>query len=208
MIRGQGTAVRTTLLGLAGAFALAAAVPAARAQVSEPSAVVAPAPAPAWADFAHGRVEANGVRLAYREAGRGTPIVLVHGWLGTSHSWRGVAPLLARTHRVVVLDVRGNGASDKPAEGYDGRTLARDLRGLIQELELERPVIVGHDMGALPVLLLGARHPEELSGIGYLDEPLPGVNLDEFTDFRQELGGGFWWFGFNATPGLAEMLIV
>ena len=118
--------------------------------------------------FRSGKVPANGITLHYVEAGEGPPILLIHGWLGTSYHWRRVMPLLAARRRVVALDMRGYGDSDKPYGGYDGLTLAEDLRQASALLGLERPVVVGHDMGALPALLsLGsvlAIEPSDPSG--------------------------------------------
>lgn len=159
-----------------------------------------------WKKFSKTRVKANGVELCCYRAGRGAPVLLLHGWMGKAYSWRKVAPLLAERFTVVVPDQRGYGESDKPATGYDGRTLKNDARALTAALGLERPLVVGHDMGALPAFLYAAEHPDEVSGLAYLDEPLPGYNLDGYTTFAPPIGG-FWWFGFNWTPGLSELLL-
>jgi pimeloyl-ACP methyl ester carboxylesterase len=154
----------------------------------------------------NGKLFVNGVNLHFATAGSGPPILLVHGWLGSSHHWRKLMPLLAGRHTVLALDVRGYGESDKPYSGYDGRTIAADILGLSGQLGLERPIVVGHDMGALPALLLAAEHPEVVSGLVYVDEPLPGYNLDRFTAFSEENPFVYWWFAFNAQPHLPAAL--
>jgi pimeloyl-ACP methyl ester carboxylesterase len=154
----------------------------------------------------HGNVPANGVTLHFAMAGQGPPILLVHGWMGSSYHWRKVMPLLAERHRVVAIDARGYGESDKPYEGYDGRTIAEDLRQVIATLGLDRPIVIGHDMGALPALLLAAESPESVRGLVYVDEPLPGYNLDQFTAFRKENPFVYWWFAFNAQPHLPALM--
>lgn len=159
-----------------------------------------------WRDFKKSRVKVGGVDLTYWRAGRGAPVLLLHGWMGKAYSWRKLAPLLAEHATVVVPDLRGYGESDKPASGYDGRILKDDVRGLISALKLEKPFVVGHDMGALPAFLYAAEHPDEVSALAYLDEPLPGYNLDGYTTFGPPIGG-FWWFGFHWTPGLSELLL-
>lgn len=156
--------------------------------------------------FRSGKVPANGVTLHYVEAGAGPPILLVHGWLGTSYHWRRVMPLLAARHRVVALDMRGYGDSDKPYGGYDGLTLAEDLRQASAMLGLDRPVVVGHDMGALPALLFAAGSPDAVRGLVYVDEPLPGYNLDRFTAFTRENPFVYWWFAFNAQPRVPALM--
>lgn len=153
-----------------------------------------------------GKIRVNDVTLSFTMAGEGVPILLVHGWMGTSYHWRKVMPLLALRHKVVAIDVRGYGDSDKPLIGYDGETIAEDLRQLSEALGLDRPIVVGHDMGALPALLLTARHPEAIRALVYVDEPLPGYNLDRFTAFSKENPFVYWWFAFNAQPHLPALM--
>jgi pimeloyl-ACP methyl ester carboxylesterase len=155
------------------------------------------------------RVSTQGITYSVTTAGDPTQpcVVLLHGWLGTSHSWRKIVPLLAPTHFVVVPDMRGHGASDKPETGYDGASLAADVRGVLDALGVERAHVVGHDMGALVALVFAGQFPERTRSLTYLDEPLVGFNLDRFTVYREETHGGYWHFGFNSAPGLAELLL-
>lgn len=158
-------------------------------------------------DFEHHRAYVNGVRLHFRKAGSGDPVLLLHGWLGTSYTWRKVAPALAQHYTVIVPDLRGYGDSEKPETGYDGLNQVEDMRQLLQQLDLIQPHVVGHDMGALPAYLYAATYPEEVKSLVYLDEPLPGFNLHEFTVFSRETFGGYWHFGFNYAKDLPELLI-
>lgn len=137
----------------------------------------------------------------------GQAIVLMHGWLGTSHTWRKLAPLLSKDRFVIVPDMRGYGGSDKPDTGYDAATLSADIRGLMRHFGIRKAHIVGHDMGALVAFVFAGTHPEATLSMTYLDEPLVGFNLDQFTTYREETYGGYWHFGFNTAPGLAELLI-
>ena len=160
-------------------------------------------------DFKHDKLFINGNRIHIRTAGEGTPILLVHGWLGTSYTWRKVAPMLVENgYQVICPDMRGYGDSDKPLNGYDGLTLVEDLRAIISQLGITQKVhVVGWDMGALPTFLFAAHFPDEVASITYLDEPLPSVNLHEFTTFKKETHGGYWHFSFNSTNDFPEMLI-
>src|SRR4051812_39982314 len=89
------------------------------------------------------------IRLSYRTWGdSGPPVVLVHGLASSLHIWDFVAPLLAEKFSVVAYDQRGHGLSDKPNDGYDLATMVADLEGLISELRLDKPVIIGHSWGA------------------------------------------------------------
>jgi pimeloyl-ACP methyl ester carboxylesterase len=87
-------------------------------------------------------------------------VVLMHGWMGTSHTWRKLAPLLAADRFVIVPDMRGYGASDKPDTGYDAVTLSADILGVLQALGVEKAHVVGHDMGALVAFVFAGTYPE------------------------------------------------
>lgn len=155
------------------------------------------------------RVSTNGIALNVKTWGdpEATAVVLMHGWMGTSHSWRKLAPLLAGERFVIVPDMRGHGASDKPADGYDAVALAADIQGLLEHYGKDGAHVVGHDMGALVSLAFAGTYPETTLSMTYLDEPLVGYNLDDFTVYREETYGGYWHFGFNTAPGLAEILV-
>jgi pimeloyl-ACP methyl ester carboxylesterase len=163
-------------------------------------------PAPLPPGFQHRKAFVNGLMHHAVVGGAGTPILLVHGWMGSWYHWRKLLPLLAAKHTVVAVDARGYGESDKPYEGYDGRTIASDLHGIMQQLGLPRFFVMGHDMGALPALLLAAEQPQAVLGLGYLDEPLPGYNLDRFTAFTKDNPFPYWWFGFNAQKHLPALM--
>lgn len=134
-------------------------------------------------------------------------VVLMHGWMGTSHTWRKLSPLLAEDWFVIVPDMRGYGGSDKPESGYDAVNLAADVKGILAYFDKNRSHIVGHDMGALVALAFAGTYPDRTISLTYLDEPLVGCNLDQFTVYREENYGGYWHFGFNTAPGLPELLL-
>jgi len=106
---------------------------------------------------------------------QGTPIVFVHGLTANAFCFQAFADDLAPDHRVFAYDLRGRGDSDKPQEGYSVPIHAADLVELIDELGLERPVIVGHSLGALIGLYFAAHYPEKLSKLVLIDAgaPLP-----------------------------------
>lgn len=89
----------------------------------------------------------DGVRLRYLEAGRGRPLVLLHGWSQTAAMFRYQIEALSPLFRVIAPDMRGHGQSDKPAHGYRVSRLATDLRELISGLGLSRVNLAGHSMG-------------------------------------------------------------
>lgn len=156
--------------------------------------------------FRHMKMPANGVLQHFVMGGQGPVLLLVHGWMGSWYHWRKVMPLLAKNHTVIAVDARGYGESDKPDSGYDGLTLKDDLRALVQQLGVGPVTVCGHDMGALPALLFAAHHPDEVRGLIYVDEPLPGYNLDQFTAFRKENPFVYWWFAFNSQKHVPALM--
>jgi pimeloyl-ACP methyl ester carboxylesterase len=109
-----------------------------------------------------GYAEANGLRIYYREAGEGPPLILVHGGLATGEvmwSPRIVAELAAG-HRVLIPDSRGHGRTDNPAGRMRYDQMADDVAAFSAALGLERPVVIGYSDGAQVALEIGLRHPE------------------------------------------------
>lgn len=157
-------------------------------------------------DFKTERVLSNGTFLNLRRGGSGPAVVLLHGWCGSSWSWRKLAPLLAAAHDVLVPDMRGYGSSDKPGEGYDAHNEAVDVLGLLDRCGIDRAHIVGHDMGAPVALAFSGLHSTRTASVAWIDEPLLGFDTERYTSFTEWNHGGFWQFGFNATPGLPELM--
>ncbi|MEX1253924.1 MAG: alpha/beta hydrolase [Dehalococcoidia bacterium] len=107
---------------------------------------------------------------AYRpEPVEGPPIVLLHGLASNALWWVLVGPLLAKQFRVVALDQRGHGESAAPDTGYDFATVVGDLAGFVDELSLERPVVVGHSWGGNVALEYAATHPDAVAGLVLVD---------------------------------------
>jgi haloacetate dehalogenase len=89
-------------------------------------------------EIRHHTVHANGIRQHHLDAGQGPPVVLLHGFPETNYAWRHQIPALATRYRVIAPDLRGYGETDKPASGYDKRTMALDLVELLKKWELAR----------------------------------------------------------------------
>src|SRR6266850_6693294 len=99
--------------------------------------------------------EVNGVKLHYLLAGKGDPVVLLHGFAETSHMWRPLIEKLSDKHTVIAPDLRGFGQSASPADGYTKKAMAQDIHALVKSLKNDRIRLVGHDIG-LMVRLCGA----------------------------------------------------
>ena len=131
----------------------------------------------------------DGVLLAYTDSGSGEPpLLFVHGWCCDHTYWREQTPLFARGHRVVAVDLRGHGASDKPAQAYTMRAFVDDLVWLSGRLGLERPVVVGHSMGGAIATLFGSMHPQRTRGLVLVD---PAILIPEthYAPMRDAMRG-------------------
>jgi pimeloyl-ACP methyl ester carboxylesterase len=125
--------------------------------------------------WTHRAVSANGIRLHLAECDGGGPlVVLLHGFPTFWWSWRHQLPVLAeRGYRVVAVDLRGYGNSDKPPRGYDLWTLAGDVAGLIRALGEPRAHLVGHDWGGLIAWTVTALHPRLVLSLTPVAAPHP-----------------------------------
>lgn len=111
--------------------------------------------------------DAGGVRIRYVDRGAGAPVVLVHGFTGSiERSWiaTGVLPGLARDFRVIALDLRGHGASDKPHDAPAYEELALDVIRLMDHAGVQRAHVVGYSLGGIIVAKLLTTHPERFLG--------------------------------------------
>lgn len=117
----------------------------------------------------------NGVKLHYLTAGRGEPVILLHGYAQNSHMWRPLIVELAKSRLVIAPDLRGFGQSSKPDSGYDKKTMAQDVHHLAVSLGLKRASIVGHDIGLMVAYAYAAQYPSEVDRIVLMDAFLPGV---------------------------------
>lgn len=119
--------------------------------------------------------EANGVRLHYLVAGTGKPVLLLHGYAQNSHMWRPLMAALARTNTVIAPDLRGFGQSEKPAQGYDKKTMAQDIHALARTLGYQQVRIAGHDIGLMVAYAYAAQYPNDVERVVLMDAFLPGV---------------------------------
>jgi len=118
----------------------------------------------------------DGVVLAYDETGSGNPpLVFVHGAACNRRFWCQQVPRFSSAHRVVAVDLRGHGKSDAPSERYTVRLFAEDLASTSTQLEIERPVVIGHSLGGLVALDFASVYPDQVAGAVLIDSPLlPG----------------------------------
>ena len=150
-------------------------------------------------DVASKFAQANGVRLHYLTAGKGEPIVLLHGYAETSHMWLPLIRQLAKTNLVIAPDLRGAGSSEAPDTGYAKADLARDVHALVQSLQLGPVKLVGHDIGLMVAYAYAAQFPAEVQKIVLMDAFLPGVGNWRDVWLMRDL----WHFHFYGPTPLA-----
>jgi len=151
------------------------------------------------AGFSDHLAEVNGVRLHYFIGGKGSPVVLLHGYAETSHMWLPIMPLLAKNHTVIVPDLRGAGDSSKPESGYDKKNMAVDIHELTSKLGFNRVSIVGHDIGLMVAYAFAAQFPQTTERVVLMDAFLPGVGNWKDVWLMRDL----WHFHFYGEVPLA-----
>ncbi|GAA0959965.1 alpha/beta hydrolase [Actinocorallia libanotica] len=161
-------------------------------------------------DFTYHRVPAaDGTILNAAVGGSGPAVVLLHGFPQTHLMWRHVAADLAADHTVICPDLRGYGASGKPAETgpdtYSKRTMAADTVTVARALGHERFALAGHDRGALVAFRAGLDHPDAITRLACLDV-LPTLDMWDVMH-GASAAVGFHLYLMAQPPGLPERLI-
>ncbi len=205
------TALAFTAFFSGAHMSLAQSSPSTDAHATSDEALVATLPG-----FRNAQTEVNGVRLHYVIGGKGSPVVLLPGWPETWWSWHKIMPELASNHTVIALDIRGMGASDKPADGYEKKALAKDVHELVTALGYKKVDVVGHDIGSMVAFAYAANFPEATHKVAMLDVPHPDADLAKwpllptvgtFGDKIDEDHAYAWWFAFHQVKGLPEDIL-
>ena len=158
----------------------------------------------------------NGVRLHYVAGGKGKPVMLLPGWPETWWAFHKIMPALARNHRVISVDLRGMGSSDKPAAGYEKRVMAKDIVDLACYLSYDKVDIVGHDISAQVAYAIAANYPQATGKLVLLDVAHPDAQVAQwpllpqvgtFGDKIDDAHPFAWWFAFHQVKGLPEDLL-
>ena len=154
-----------------------------------------------------------GITLSVHEAGRGPAVVFSHGFPELGYSWRHqLDPVVAAGFRAIAPDQRGYGGSDAPdaIDAYDIHHLCGDLVGLLDALEIEKAVFVGHDWGGFVVWAMPYLHPSRVAGVIGVNTPLtPRMPMPPTQLMRAMVGGQdeklyILWF---QKPGVAEAVL-
>jgi pimeloyl-ACP methyl ester carboxylesterase len=144
-------------------------------------------------------VDVYSVKLHYLVAGKGDPVVLLHGFAETSHMWLPLMAKLADTHTVIAPDLRGFGQSSTPEDGYTKKEMAQDIRALSKSLGYDHIRLVGHDIGLMVAYAYAAQYPGEVDRLVLMEAFLPGVGEWNNVFLLRDL----WHFHFYGKTPLA-----
>src|ERR1700757_3915529 len=140
-------------------------------------------------------LDLHGERVAYREAGAGEALLLIHGMAGSSGTWRAVIPQLSKRYRVVAPDLLGHGESAKPRGGYSLGAFAVSLRDLLDELGISRATVVGQSLGGGVAMQFTHQHRDYCQRLVLISSGGLGPDLS-------------WILGILSAPGTELVLPV
>ncbi len=139
-----------------------------------------------------GNATVNGITIYYRDIRpqaepviqRPDPVILLHGFPETGDAFASVVAALGKRYRLVVPDLRGSGLSQRPATGYDKKTIASDVRELMDQLRIDRAHVIGHDIGARVAWAFAVQYPERLLSVTVAEAFIEGLaGTAEFKRF-------------------------
>jgi pimeloyl-ACP methyl ester carboxylesterase len=120
-------------------------------------------------------ISTDGATIHVRIGGKGSAVVMLHGFGDTGDMWAPIAAVLAHDHTVVVPDLRGMGLSSHPEGGYDKKTQARDIAQVLDKLNIQQAALVTHDIGNMVGYAFAAQFPARVTRWVVIDAPLPGI---------------------------------
>jgi len=170
--------------------------------------------------FATRRIPVSGATIHVRLGGSGPAVVLLHGYGETGDMWAPMAADLAQDHTVIAPDLRGLGLSSKPPGGFDKKTQAGDVAGVLDDLKIDRAALVTHDIGNMVGYAFAAQYPRRVTRFALIDAPLPGIgpweeilknpllwhfrfggpDMERLVAGRERIYLDRFWNEFSATP--------
>jgi pimeloyl-ACP methyl ester carboxylesterase len=186
------------------------------AAIALPAAAQVPFPA----EVRTQEITTNGATIHVRVGGTGPAVVLLHGYGETGDMWAPLAQGLVHDHTVVVPDLRGLGLSSRPEAGFDKKTQAGDVAGVLDALKIDRADLVTHDIGNMVGYAFAVQHPERVRRFVLIDAPVPGIgpwdeilknpllwhfrfggpDMERLVAGRERIYLDRFWNEFSATP--------
>lgn len=158
-------------------------------------------PAKPPTNFRHANASVNGLNIHYVIGGTGEPLVLLHGFGQNWYMWNRLLPELSKHFLVIAPDLPGVGESGKPDSGYDKKTMAQYIHGLVKQLNLNSIKLAGHDIGLMVAYAYAVQFPNEVKKLALMDALLPGVE-----PVWSQVKASAWWFGFFGWQASGELV--
>jgi pimeloyl-ACP methyl ester carboxylesterase len=155
-------------------------------------------------------IATNGIDLEVHQAGEGPAVLLLHGFPELAYSWRyQLAPIAEAGFRVIAPNQRGFGGSSAPADPktYSVRNLVKDITGLLDALDIEQAIWVGHDWGSMPAWYAGAYAPDRVLGAASLCTPYFTPGETDLIEAYNTLRGPKHYMATFQEPGVGEALL-
>ncbi len=131
-----------------------------------------------------------GTRVHYIDVGEGPPVVLIHGFASSLNAWKGVAETLKKNHRVIALDLKGFGWTDRPEGDYSPKAQSKLVYGLLDSLGVDHAAIVAHSWGSSVALQMALDAPKRVDRIALYDAWVYEEQLPVFFLFARADGVG------------------
>jgi len=158
-------------------------------------------PASPPSNFKHAYAKVNGIDIHYVVGGSGEPLVLLHGFGQNWYMWNRLLPEFSKHFTVIAPDLPGLGESGKPDSGYDKKTMASYIHGLVKQLGYNNINLAGHDIGLMVAYAYAAQFSGEVKKLALMDALLPGVE-----PVWSQVKSSAWWFGFFSFPASGELV--
>jgi pimeloyl-ACP methyl ester carboxylesterase len=151
----------------------------------------------------HKRARTNGVDLHYVTAGRGPAVLCMHGWPQNHREFLPVIERLADGFTFVAPDLRGFADSDKPYDGYEPKSIAQDMLGLLEAENVSRFHILSHDLGGPAAVALAYLASNRALSLATIETPFFGLSFPGYVDPRVP----YWHFGMHMNMDVTRFLV-
>ncbi|OHV16504.1 hypothetical protein BK022_11730 [Methylorubrum extorquens] len=154
-------------------------------------------------EIKHKRAVANGVRLHYVTAGAGPTVLCLHGWPESHREYLGIIERFGDRYSFVAPDLRGFADSEKPFGGYEPKTIAADMLGLLETEGVDRFHILSHDLGGPPSVALAYMASDRALSLATIETPFFGLDYPGYVDPRV----AYWHLGMHMNMDITRFLV-
>lgn len=133
------------------------------------------------------KINVNGISINYAISGQGPVLVLLHGWTENHNFWKFQIPVFSKDYKVLAIDLRGHGESDKPKKEYSIQTFADDVYHVLKRLEIKKAIIIGHSMGGMTALVFCLMHSEMVQALILVNTTCVGLQETGLVPIKETL---------------------